>query len=478
VSARDSHTAEQIRRRLGHPVIDADAHTIEFMPAVRDEIVSLAGPAVADRFDEVLRVPTSTRALSVEQKRALGLFRLSWWAFPAQSTLDRATAMLPRLQSERLDQLGIDFAVLFPTLGLTALSLEDAELRCAAARGINRYHAAAYGEFSDRLSTAAVIPMHTPEEAIAELDYAVGELGLRNAVLAGHVHRPVPIPDAPRTARWVDNFSLDSAFDYDPVWRRCVELGVSPAFHSSGMGWGNRSSLTSYVYNHLGNFAVAGESTCRSLFLGGVPRRFPELRCAFLEGGVAWACSLYADLIGHYEKRGPQGLARLDPARLDRARVAQLFDQYAPPAFLRHRDRLDAALTVLADPDEDRSRLDEFSASGIGSPEQIRDVFTQSFYFGCEADDPFAARAFDTRANPLGARLRPVFGSDIGHWDVPDMLGVLPEAWELVERGLMSEPELRDFLFVHPARLWGEANPGYFEGTRIESAVREIGVGA
>jgi hypothetical protein len=272
----------------------------------------------------------------------------------------------------------------------------------------------------------------------------------------------------------VDNFALDSAFDYDPVWRRCVELGIAPAFHSSGMGWGNRSSLTSYVYNHLGNFSVAGESTCRSLFLGGVSHRFPELRCAFLEGGVAWACSLYADLIGHFEKRGPARLPRLDPARLDRAQMARLFEQYAPASFLRHLPRLDAALAILSDPDEDRDQLDEFAASGVRRPEDIRDVFSRSFYFGCEADDAFAARAFDTATNPLGARLRPVFGSDIGHWDVPDMLGVLPEAWEQVERGFMSEEELRDFLFTNPARLWGEANPDYFKGTRVEAAAEKV----
>jgi hypothetical protein len=33
--------------------------------------------------------------------------------------LDRATAMLPRLMYERLDDLGIDFSVVYPTAGLS-----------------------------------------------------------------------------------------------------------------------------------------------------------------------------------------------------------------------------------------------------------------------------------------------------------------------------------------------------------------------
>jgi len=45
------------------------------------------------------------------------------------------------------------------------------------------------------------------------------------------------------------------------------------------------------------------EGTCRSLVFGGVPMRFPNLRFAFQEGGVAWAAALLAGIISHYEKR-------------------------------------------------------------------------------------------------------------------------------------------------------------------------------
>jgi hypothetical protein len=36
-----------------------------------------------------------------------------------------------------------------------------------------------------------------------------------------------------------------------------------------------------------------------SLFFGGVTRRFSDLRFAFLEGGVGWACTLLGDLVDH-----------------------------------------------------------------------------------------------------------------------------------------------------------------------------------
>ena len=53
------------------------------------------------------------------------------------------------------------------------------------------------------------------------------------------------------------------------------------------------------------------------------------------------------------------------------------------------------------------------------------------FYFGCEADDPLVAWAFDREGQSLGARLRAIFGSDISHWDVPDMTEPVrrPRSW-------------------------------------------------
>ena len=77
------------------------------------------------------------------------------------------------------------------------------------------------------------------------------------------------------------------------------------------------------------------------------------------------------------------------------------------------------------------------------------------------------ALAFNERLHPHGARLSAVFASDIGHWDVPDFRGVLPEAWELVEDGLITESDFHDFVFGNAVRLWGTQNPRVFEGTAV-----------
>ncbi len=463
----------EIRARLDHPVIDADGHLVEWTPLVRDFLVEEAGEAVAKRFDTLVHGSQLSRLVPAGKKRELGISRYAWWGLPTRNTLDRATAMLPGLLYQRLDELGIDFALLYPTYGLTVTAVDDAELRQATARAFNRSSAELYAGYRDRLEPVAAIPMFTPEEALAELEHAVSTRGLKAVMMAGVIPRPVPGAEGVRGARWIDTLAHDSEHDYDRVWARCAELGVAPTFHASGQGWGTRMSRTSYVYNHIGNFAAAGEATCRSLFLGGVPRRFPSLRFAFLEGGVAWAASLYSDILGHWEKRNARAIAHYDPTNLDRALFEKLVAEHGPREIAARMDRLDEALLMLCDPDEDPAGRDEFAACGITRPEEVREIFTRQFFFGCEGDDPMTAIAFQKGLHPLGARLPAIFASDIGHWDVPDAREVLGEAWELVDRGQLDASDFRDLVFGNALRLFGGVNPDFFEGTAVADAARQ-----
>jgi hypothetical protein len=72
---------------------------------------------------------------------------------------------------ERLDELGIDFSVLYPTKGFGIAGIDDPEIRQGVCRGFNDYYADTYAQYADRMAPAGVIPMHTPDEAVAELGY-------------------------------------------------------------------------------------------------------------------------------------------------------------------------------------------------------------------------------------------------------------------------------------------------------------------
>jgi hypothetical protein len=187
---------------------------------------------------------------------------------------------------------------------------------------------------------------------------------------------------------------------------------------------------------------------------------------------VGWAANLYNDIIGHWEKRNRDTVRRYDPRRLDVDLMERLFRSHGGEVLARVQGDLRERLEHLRTNYETDDMLDEWAAIGLERAEDVVERFARSFYFGCEADDPMNAMAFDTRLNRFGARLQAIFSSDIGHWDVPDMREVLEEAYELVEHELLSEDDFRDFTFANVTRLYGESNPGFFEGTAVADACR------
>jgi predicted TIM-barrel fold metal-dependent hydrolase len=443
-------------------VVDGDGHVIEVTPVLLEYLDEEGGAAVVDRY---LQAPIK-RQFAVDPRVPYWTRDSGAWVWPTRNTLDRATATLPSLYAERLDEFGIDFAIMYPSEGLFAPAMADEEVRRLACRAYNRYISDCYRPFADRMTPAAVIPMHTPEEAASELRHAVVELSMKVAVLRSHVTRPASVNGAER----LDFLALGSDFDYDPVWQACRQLEVAATFHTSAI-YGSRSQIPNYVYNHIGVLAAGGEAICKALLMGGVTRRFPGLNFAFLEGGVGWAVNLYADLISHWERRSAAHIGDFDPANLDRRLFFDLVSRYGDERVLAHFDEL-RAIFGPAQPDVEAP--DNFSAVPMGQAAEMLDLFVAPFWFGCEADDPVTAHAFDRRVNPFGAALKALLGTDNAHWDVPDMAKVLAEAMELVERGRMSEDDFRQFVFVNPVELHAGMNPRFFEGTRIERQVAEL----
>jgi hypothetical protein len=341
---------------------------------------------------------------------------------------------------------------------------------------VNTIAAEMFRPYADRMTPVASVPMHTPEAAIEEAEYAVTALGMKAIRITGYAVRPIPAvhrrhPELFGYVHRNDTFGVDSEYDYDPFWAKCVELGVAPVAHT-GLANAPYRSVSNYVFNHIGGLAAANSALCKSLFLGGVTRRFPGLRFAFLEGGVGWACMLYADLVGHWEKRNVEALTtNLDPATLDVALLVDLVKRYGTEDVV---NRLDLVVEWLNRPEQRPAHIDDFAACAIEKADDIAALFVPSFFFGCEGDDSTVPWAFSGRTNPGGARLHAMFGSDISHWDVPDFAQSFAEAYEQLEHGLLTEDDFRDFTFTNAVRLHAGMNPGFFDGTVVGPAVQSL----
>jgi predicted TIM-barrel fold metal-dependent hydrolase len=478
-SQRTSPTeSAAIRSRLRHPVVDADAHTIEYGPVFFEHLGAVAGSQLRDRFIAKLE-RGGWQGLTPEERRYHRVARPSSWTLPTRNTLDRATAMLPKLFRARMDDFGLDFSIVYSTMGLGFIREPDDEVRRAICRALNEMLADLFADQKDRMAPVATIPANTPAEAIAELEHAVKHLGFKAVMITSNVKRAIPsvleaAPSAAADATWLDTLCMESPYDYDPLWAKCVELKVAVTAHTPSVGTGSRVVTDHYIHNHVGSFAAAGEGFAKALVLGGVTKRFPTLNVAFLEGGVGWASELYAGLVSHVGKRNPSVIANYDPHNLDLATLADLFAEFGEGMVDGRPDPNDPLFARWPggwNQRDDTLIAHELDALGVRSAEELRPLFEPNFYFGCEADDPLVSVGFDPRLNPFGARLKAMFSSDIGHWDVPDMNGVLAEAYELVEHDLLDESAFKEFTFDYAVQLHAGMNPDFFRGTVVESAV-------
>jgi hypothetical protein len=204
-------TSAEIHRSLDHPVIDSDGHMAEHLPTLAPYLeqvgISLEDPALRRLVPPYGGTDVPWHDQSPEQRRATRTPRGPWWSAPARQTIDLATALLPALLYERLDEIGIDFGVVYPSLGLVFLHAADDAFRRGACRALNRCNAETFAPLADRLTPVAAIPMHTPEEAVAELEYAVTHLGFKAVLCAGYVQRPFEAladkdPEVARYAFW------------------------------------------------------------------------------------------------------------------------------------------------------------------------------------------------------------------------------------------------------------------------------------
>ena len=252
------------------------------------------------------------------------------------------------------------------------------------------------------------------------------------------------------------------------MWAKAIELGLPLAAHTAGIGASDRASISNFVYNQVGHFAAAGAALAKSLFLGGVLARFPQLRVAILEGGAAPGVESLIGLACDWEKRGGSAIAALDPKHLDVEFVHQLLVEADPRLAKYSAEQLVGQRSVMTRP------RDDFEAAQVHSVADIRDQFCNAFAWGCEADDPLVGLAFDTRVTPLGAKVPAFFASDLGHWDVADFDEPLEEAYELIEHDIIGDDELREFLFENPVRFYASLNPDFFVGTTIEKEAAEV----
>ncbi|MFI0406688.1 amidohydrolase family protein [Actinomadura sp. 3N508] len=158
-----------------------------------------------------------------------------------------------------MDAHGIDVQV----LSLTAPGIQaerDTATAIANARAANDFLAATIAAHPTRFAGLAALPLQAPAAACAELDRAIGELGLNGALVNGHTF-----------GRYLDEKQ------FRPVWEKLEELGVPLYLHPGAPPQDDWQVFRGHPYLKGPTFGWAAETGAHALRLiyAGVFDDFP-----------------------------------------------------------------------------------------------------------------------------------------------------------------------------------------------------------
>ena len=147
MSGHAHQSPAEIRAKLNHPIVDGDGHWVEYDPVFAEQMRKVGGDLAADGFLKSMAATRDALVLSVEERRRRQLAMPGFWTRQTGNTYDRATAMIPHLLYDRLDEIGSDFAIVYPTAGLRLPRIKDDEVRRAVIRAYNIVSADYFGEY-------------------------------------------------------------------------------------------------------------------------------------------------------------------------------------------------------------------------------------------------------------------------------------------------------------------------------------------
>jgi predicted TIM-barrel fold metal-dependent hydrolase len=273
----------------------------EYIPNPTFEVVARPG-AQEDYFRNGNPEGKSYREIVGEPMRAIPAFRE-----PA-----------PRL--ELMDELGVDRALMFPTLAslLEERMRDDPELTHAAIHALNEW---IYEEwtfnYEDRIFATPVITLPIVEKAIEELEWVL-ERGAKTVLI-----RPAPVPGY----RGSRSFGFP---EFDAFWKAVEEADILVSMHSSDSGYtryqndwiGQPNEMLPFRLDPFRAISVGKrpmEDTMTAYLCHGVFSRFPKLRVASIESGGDWVAG-FLDHVADTYKKMPHAFAA-DPVEQFKSHV-------------------------------------------------------------------------------------------------------------------------------------------------------------
>lgn len=205
---------------------------------------------------------------------------------------ERTDPNIPRdvsLVHRYMDQMGIDYTVLFPTPMLNLGQHPQVDTEVAVARGYARWMTERILPQSQRIKSMLFLPFNDPEESLK----LVEEFGDCPGVVGFMVTsvRLVPVHHN----------------RYMKVYQALSDRGLPLAFHGGyDWTWGAMPQLNKFISVHALGFPFYNMVHITNFVINGIPERFPNLKVLWIEGGLAYVTFLMQRLDNEYMMRSSE----------------------------------------------------------------------------------------------------------------------------------------------------------------------------
>lgn len=221
---------------------------------------------------------------------------------------DGFRASTPSLRMQDMDRDGIVASVIYGP-SLFGLPIADPELKATCLRTYNDWADEFNAHDRSRLCVLPVLPTHSPEAAVAELE-RVAKLGHRGAIISPFEFRVA-----------------DEA--WDRLWAAAAATRLPISFH---IGFGTSSVKIAYMSWEMAAFSAVApmqldEPLAMMIFCGALERH-PDMRLVLAECGIGWV----PYFVGRMDQAGEKHLPKATDYKL-KAKPSEIFRRQVYATF-------------------------------------------------------------------------------------------------------------------------------------------------
>jgi hypothetical protein len=227
-----------------------------------------------------------------------------------------------------LDAIGIDVVCLFPTPMLSLGLTPRKEVEVALARAYNRWLCEEVLAQEPRIRSSLYLPLNDPEATYQVVKEFGGKKGVIGFTIVAPHYKAV----------------YDNA--YIKTYALIEEMGLPLVFHGA-FAWGEDQSIglcNRFLAVHALGFSWFNILHCTNWLVNGMPERFPKLKVAWVESGLAWIPFLMQRLDNEWMMRSSEvPLLKRRPSDYMR----EMFYSTQPMEMVHNREALELTFKMI-----------------------------------------------------------------------------------------------------------------------------------